>query len=870
MERTLPVVVIFTLALLLAGGPLAAQPPTPGPAPSPGTPAGDDPARLLEGIEAAWNARNLDAYLELWDFLSPQAREEERDFASAHLSQEETQLRIDRPLATEGRWLAASAYAFSVSEPRARADEWSYLLEHGDRGWRIVGRRSQGEIDGLVHLSLDPHGYRADGLTLRLEDFELQMERGSIFTSPASLGPTVLVFVGEASVRVSPRQEAEREQLRQFSGSPEMVERVSAAYVRVHPADIARVLQPWPLTPDSQSNARFAAARRLYDDQVERSFLLDAALPRSPWWLLPALGDAAVSFETRRRGTLTFTVSSSEFESISLFDRARRRQICMYPAAGRTTNYNEDAGRPFDVLEHDLSVRFEPSRFWIEAEDTMRIRIHTPVTNLRLRLDDGLQVRSIRSAAGEHLFFRVRGQDSVMVSLGALTGLTGELSLRVRYGGSHPPVPVEHELIQAPQSEPPPWAPGEEPLMIEQVLVYTNRTAWYPQMGNDDFALASLRFDVPQEFTVIAGGTRVEQRQENGRTLVAYRQDRPGKYITAAVGRFFEAGQRQAGRVLLRAWGVPRMRATAAQVLGSAGEILRFYEQEFGPCPYDSLNLVVVEGITPGGHSPPGMVILSERPVLLRRNLRDDPAGFMDVPGYFFAHELAHQWWGHGVAGQNYRERWLSEGFAQYAAALWIRHSRGEGAFQTVLARLARWAIAKSAEGPINLGYRLGHIKGDPQIYRAVVYDKGAYVLHMLRRIVGEEAFRRALIAFQEEHRFSKAGTEDLRQAMEKASGLTLSSYFEQWVYGTALPTLALSNQVESTREGYRTHVQVAARELPGAMPLELSLRSPRGKDTRMVTLEPSGGTWTVETARRPSRVRINEDRGVLARVLQR
>jgi hypothetical protein len=856
MERALPLVTVLALAL-------QAQAP-------PGPPPADDPARLVERVEAAWNARDLEAYLELWDFLNPEAREEEREFAAGHLGQEETQLRIDAPTSTEGRWLAASAHAFSVSEPRARADEWSYLLERGERGWRLVGRRSEGSIDGLVHLSLDPHGYRADGLTIRLEDFELHMDRGSVFMSPASLGPTVLVLVGEGSVRVSPRPAAEREQLRQFSGSPEMVERVGAAYMRVHPADIAKVLQPWPLQPDDQAQARLSAARRLYDDQVERSFLLDAPLPRSPWWLLPALGDAAVTFETRRRGTLSFTVSGSEFESISLFDRVRRRQICMYPAAGRSTNYNEDAGRAFEVLEHDLTARFEPSRFWIEAEDTLHLRIHMPVTNLRLRLDDALQVRSIQSAAGEHLFFRVRGQDSVMVSLGALSGLTGDLLLKVRYGGSHRPVPVEHELIQAPQSEPPPWASGEEPLMIEEVLVYTNRTAWYPQVGNDDFALASLHFDVPEQFTVVAGGTRLEQRQENGRTLVAYRQDRPGKYISAAIGRLVDAGQRQAGRVLLHAWGVPRMRGTAAQLLGSAGEVLGFYEQEFGPCPYDSLNLVVLEGVTPGGHSPPGMVLLAERPVLLRRNLRDDPAGFMDVPGYFFAHELAHQWWGHGVAGQNYRERWLSEGFAQYAAALWTRHSRGEAAFQSVLARLARWALAKSAEGPINLGYRLGHIKADPQIYRAVVYDKGAYVLHMLRRIVGEEAFRRALIAFQAEHRFGKAGTDELRQAMEKASGLDLSPYFEQWVYGTAVPTLALSNRVESTREGYRTHVEVSAQALPGAMPLELSLKSPRGRESRMVTLQPGGGTWTVETARRPSRVRINEDRGVLARVVER
>ena len=94
---------------------------------------------------------------------------------------------------------------------------------------------------------------------------------------------------------------------------------------------------------------------------------------------------------------------------------------------------------------------------------------------------------------------------------------------------------------------------------------------------------------------------------------------------------------------------------------------------------------------------------------------------------------------GPGSRPQNYRERWLSEGSAQYAAALWIRKSRGENAFRAVLKRLADWTVRNAAAGPITLSYRIGHLRGDPQAYRAIVYDKGAYVLHMLRGLVGED-----------------------------------------------------------------------------------------------------------------------------------
>src|SRR5262249_4108336 len=295
---------------------------------------------------------------------------------------------------------------------------------------------------------------------------------------------------------------------------------------------------------------------------------------------------------------------------------------------------------------------------------------------------------------------------------------------------------------------------------------------------------------VHQACTAVAGGSPVGTRTEAGRVRMAYRQDRPGKYITVVIGRLAEVAARPYGPVPMRVFAVGRMRSEAAEFLEKTAEIIRFYEEEFGTYPYPLLTVVAIEGRTPGGHSPPGMVIVAQRPILLRHGLRDDPANFSDVPWFFLAHELAHQWWGQGVSGENYHERWLSEGFAQYAAALWTRSSLGEDAFLDVMERMGRWARRMTDKGPIHLGFRLGRLKGDAQIYRALVYDKAACVLHMLRAIVGERAFRIGLKDYQQLHRYAKAGTDDLRQALEKASGKDLRTYFDAWVLGTTLPRL--------------------------------------------------------------------------------
>jgi aminopeptidase N len=259
------------------------------------------------------------------------------------------------------------------------------------------------------------------------------------------------------------------------------------------------------------------------------------------------------------------------------------------------------------------------------------------------------------------------------------------------------------------------------------------------------------------------------------------------------------------------------------------------------------------------------MIVLTSRSPFLRERLVEDPASFDDVPWFFLAHELAHQWGGQGVGGQNYRERWLSEGMAQYAAALWVQHTRGERTFRGVLRRLARWALRAGPAGPIQLGFRLGHLQRDPQVYRAIVYDKGAYVLHMLRGLVGDEAFFRSLRTFQERERYTKAGTDDLREVMEEVSGRDLKPYFDAWVYGTDVPALRAEWRTSPVPGGQRTEVTVHAEHVPGPLPLDLTLRNDANTVERRVTLAPGGGRFTFDTAFKPTRIELNANGALLA-----
>jgi hypothetical protein len=836
------------------------------PSPSPG-PA--DPTALLASLKTAWEARDANAYLALWNFTTPEARATEATFAQGLARWNAASFTVEgvgsRP--QDGGRVRAAARSFSRSEPRAREDEWVFILENSSAGWKIVGRETVGSVEGLAHMSLDPQGYVATGRVLRFEDFELRMEEGTIFTSPADVGPTLLVFVGKGVVKVSPHPATERLVLRKYCGSPELQDTIQAAFIRIHPADLHHVLAPADLIPDPGAAGRLGLAREVFDSEINHSFVLDADLPGSPWWVYPGLGDALVAFRSAHQGTLTFTIFGSDQEAISLFDRAKRRQICLYPPQGRDLHYNEDLGREATILSHKIRARFDVEKGMLDAEDTINLRLLVPSHTLRLRLDDAFKLRSITSAEGAlHPFFRVRDQSTVMVSLGADSGTTGTVTLRVSYIGYYRSgiLDTESQGFRPGVST----NEGARPeLTVDTPVVLTAKYPWYPQINSADFSLATIVADVPSSHRVVTSGQLVSERVEAGRRIVEYDLAQPGKYLALVVAHLSEAGQLNAAGVQVRAFVAPRIKQDAERVLQDTGEILAFYTKEFGPCPYSFLNLAVVESEDAGGHSPPGMVILAERPMFVKTTLRDDPGNFSDIRTFFLAHEIAHQWWGHGVAGANYHERWLSEGLAQYAAALWVRQKYGEEAFQGVLRRLGHWAEVGSPEGPISLGYRLIQVAKDSRAFRSVVYDKGAYVLFMLRALVGDGAVERALRALQSEHRFQKIGTLDLETAIQKESGQDVRGYVDEWVYGTRLPSVKVSQK--TTREGkaYRTTVTLEGHDVPGPLPIEVIISTTEGDKSTRVTLSDEPASWTVETNSAPKKVRVNPDRALLVHV---
>jgi hypothetical protein len=358
--------------------------------------------------------------------------------------------------------------------------------------------------------------------------------------------------------------------------------------------------------------------------------------------------------------------------------------------------------------------------------------------------------------------------------------------------------------------------------------MYSNRVHWYPQGLVSDYATADLRLTVPAEYQVVASGRMVgssvspspsaaQGEPGSGSTRTStFVVDRPVRYLSSLITRLQSLGSvvvdvpivapaADAGvlapprSVYVEVLATPRMVSRNRQTLELSTAILQFYAATLGEAPYPNISVAVLDDNLPGGHSPAYVVALHQALPTTPYSWASDPVAFENrYPNFFLAHEIAHQWWGQAVGWRNYHEQWLSEGLAQYFAVLYAAHDRGPDMLESLIDTMRESTEPVLNQGPIALGYRIGHIRNDSRAFRSILYNKAAVVLHMLRRFVGDEAFFAGLRRFYAERRFQKAGTEHFQSAFEAETGLNLDRFFERWIRGFTIPRIRLSWMTEA------------------------------------------------------------------------
>ena len=686
--------------------------------------------------------------------------------------------------------------------------------------WRFVGAEGLSFVEGLYKLRIDKRPLLARNLEITAEDLVLQLTEGTVFRVVCDDGVTGLILMGRGVMTFSPTAAAERGQLRLFSGNDTLSSPFESAFVRISPSDYGQRVAISSLTEGLADTRQVRRAEEAFSDHARKSFNVDLQdLSSDDWYLLPPVGDFLAEVDTKRFDTLTYTMTAEQAEDISVFRRKDRLTLSLYASVGKLAArgrfYSDDALRDYDVLDYNVEASIDPERRTLRGRARLLIRVRsTALPSVRLRLAETLAVSSVTSVEyGRLLHLRIRGQNTVVVNLPRTLLQDSDLTLVVNYVGEVPNQELDSDTIAL-------SADAQEQTTIEPrepSLLLSNRSYWYPQNPVPDYATASLRISVPTGYTCVASGHPVPASEVvslrdilsgSEGPVFSFRADQPLRYLALVIARLWRIGE---GRVAIQNQTDPgsgvdsiavavtsqnTLRSQSRQVPQDTEAILQFYSSLMGDAPYTSAAIALLEGDLPGGHSPGYFVVLDTPISFAQMNWRGDPASFENFPQFFLAHELAHQWWGQAIGWKNYHEQWISEGFAQYFAALYAQKSRGDRVFADMLRQFRRWSLSESDQGPVHLGSRLGHVKRDPRVFRALVYNKGAAVLHMLRRLLGDEVFFRGLRRFYMDRRYQKAGTEDFERAMEAESGRVLDRFFERWIYGSGIPRVKYGTQI--------------------------------------------------------------------------
>jgi aminopeptidase N len=224
------------------------------------------------------------------------------------------------------------------------------------------------------------------------------------------------------------------------------------------------------------------------------------------------------------------------------------------------------------------------------------------------------------------------------------------------------------------------------------------------------------------------------------------------------------------------------------QLTDLAYGIIAYYQRFLGPFPFPEYNIIEIN--TWGfGQAPPGILFITQEaftPLMGETN-----QFFSQGINERFAHEIAHQYWGHVVKMPGLEEQWLTESFAEYCAALFLKSFKGQSSYDRLMAHWKSNAETSKGVSPIPLANRI-YVSGDPigtfATRSALIYDKGALLLAALHRDLGDQMFLSALKSYQKSFRWKFGSTKTFEGLIEWLTKKDYTAFFESNYWGIGLP----------------------------------------------------------------------------------
>lgn len=507
--------------------------------------------------------------------------------------------------------------------------------------------------------------------------------------------------------------------------------------------------------------------------------------------------------------------------------------------------------RPFDVKHTRLELQFDWDKRVVDGRAVHTLVPFAPIR--RVDLDrNGLEINRAallsenpQSAEKELAFETTDGK--VAIELDRQYGPEDVLRIAVDYRVSDPDLGVH--FVVPDENEP------EQRRIVWTQSEPNEARAWFPCFDSPTERLTSeVLVTVPADYFVLSNGVLRDKHDNHDgtRTWHWVQEQTHVAYLISVVAGEFEAYEQSWDGIPIVSYVPPGRRDKAPRSFENTPAMLQFFSEKIDyRYPWPKYAQICCDEF--GG----GMEHTSATTLTLG-TLHDERAELDVSSEGLVAHELAHQWWGDLLTCKDWAELWLNESFATYFATLWTEHHRGwdeatwEGReeaqtyFDEDRKRYRRPLVTYSYDHPWNM-------------FDEHSYPKGGRVLHMLRFVLGDEAFWKAMRHYAHKHAFGVVETADLRVAIEEATGNGLNWFFDEWVYHGGYPEFDVSYSWDDDAKLVRLTVrqtQTVDDMTPlFRTPVEIDLVTPSETITRRIAVSKAEETFHFSLPERPRRV---------------
>jgi aminopeptidase N len=475
----------------------------------------------------------------------------------------------------------------------------------------------------------------------------------------------------------------------------------------------------------------------------------------------------------------------------------------------------EARSRDFDIKHIRIALDIDPAESFIEGTATITLAPFSDGLE-RLEFDAAeLNVSEVRRGRRRLEFESFTDKLVVLPDVPLRRGQPVEL--RISYSAR----PRRGLYFIAPDEAYP-----NKPLQVWSQGESEDNHAWFPCTdAPNERQTTETVITVPERFTVLSNGTLLALKHDakRARRTFHWRQDEPhpAYLVSIVIGEYEEIKARH-GQLPVAYYTYPGTGSLARRLFGRTPEMIRHFSKLFGyEYPYSKYAQVVVDDFIFGAMENTSVTTCTDR--CLHDATTELDFNYHDI----VAHELAHQWWGDLLTPKSWEHTWLKESFATYCETLWLEHTGGseEARFSMIQDqnlylmedrdRYRRPIVYDRYDYPV-------------EIFDRHAYQKGGIVLGMLRFVLGDDRFFRALAHYARKHEWQSVETNDLKVAIEEVTGQNLDWFFDEWLYGRGYPEFEVSHHYDVREKSLRVAVCQAQEREDGTplfrMPVEIEV----------------------------------------------